>query len=654
MAETRQITVEGQTLNVPVDATDEEIGVIIRKHFGTEEQVAEAPSLLDHFLGGGDLSSALGEAVGGGGLQAQLSGLMDTATSGYQDEALGAAFSGLSDVPFGLGKMLLPDEIEPTNDYSDMRDQIRGLLAGQQEAHPEAYALGEVLGMVVPGGIMGKLASGLTLGKALPRLAAGGAAEGAAAGYGHSEAEDPIQALTDTAIGGGMGLGLGVAAPTAGVALSGFVRGISSIGRNPFKKAAEKRVGKDIRQTGLTAQDIMDDLATNPNKVVADAHPVFQQRLRDSAMISPALTREVEPKLGERQEGARARISGVMADILGDTPTAKAGDAIMKKMKADSAPLYDEAYNQAIQPTNEMMSVMFKTPSGRAALRKVHTKFLDKTDLDEADIPFRVGADGKAKPVVTSVRLWDEFARVLKDDTDAFARTGRASDARDRAKARDIILNNLDVQSPAFAAARSVWRGGKEAEEALELGRKVLTEVTPALERQYKHMSNAARAMYRLGVFEKVDDMIAKKGEADSVSKIFKSGKAREALKIAIEDDDLYRKFIKTLGDETQMEDTWRMVKNAVKIDKPRYTPVAPPVTPQIAIWQALRRAATQGTLDPMRRGKAEHQGNILMGRNIPKGVAQNIPRRNLDALAGLGGLGAYPGLLPSAEPRHF
>ena len=649
--EYQEIQVGDEILMFPADMSDDDIKTAIGQYLQSQGAGGAAGSA-------GKPPSSAGAGAPSGPAPGQLDALFDSlyqgATLGFGDEMEAGLLSMLGHFKGDAQQVMGPEGTPDTRSYAELLEFLRGQSETGREEFPITSLAGEMGGALLTGGAGGVAAAGgKTLGQAIPRLAGVGAGEGAIAGAGYSEADTAAGVGTDMALGAGLGGLAGGVLPAAAAGARGLSRYVNPFGPGRFgrRRAAGKTLARDVEQSGLTPGDLEAGFASDPNLVTADLSDQLRQRLSYAAQKSPKVARAAKEMTEERQAGARGRLGGVLGESLGDQSTGAASNKVRRGMSKMAKPLYDEAYATRVQPTPEMWQLL-GTPAGRSAVRRVYKKFLNKTDIDAADIPFKENMKGQMVPVGSSVRFWDEFQRVLSDDIGTMGR--RPSDARDRRKMRDIVVGGLEKQSPAFRDARALWRGGKEAEEALEMGRRAFAEFVPDLRREHARMSEAARGLFKLGVFEKLDDMISRKGEGDRLAAVFKDAKKREAIRMAIGNDALFTRFLRSLGNEAQMEETWRAVKNAPLIDTSRRVQTMPSMTPSMAVYQSARRGATNVVLDPLERLEMEHLGGALMGRDPSRLLRQGD--RTMGGLAGLAGLGAIDptwaqGLIPSSQP---
>ena len=293
------------------------------------------------------------------------------------------------------------------------------------------------------------------------------------------------------------------------------------------------------------------------------------------------------------------------------------------------------------------MISMLGTPAGQSAAKRAIKQLGNKLDVE----PEQYMKGNKVR--MNSPHFWDEVQRVIGDDVTSL-QSKRPALARDRRKMRDVVTEGLEGQSRSYQAARSLWASGKAAEEALETGQKALREPIPELRNTFRKMSDTEKTHFRVGFFETLDKMIGNKSEFDKLSTVFKSQNKRDALRVAIGNEALYKKFLRSLKDEKAMEDTWQRVKSSPLIDIPERVQTMPSMTPSMAIYQLGRRGVTGAAMRPVERAEMGHLGGALMGRD-PSSLLK-AGGSEMGSMAGLAGLGAVMpawmnSLTPSAEP---
>ena len=586
-----------------------------------------------------------GQSLGAGALEGASFGWGDEIAGGagaLQDYAVDKVGQGLGGPP--------PGPI----DYTGNRDAARDWFKESAEANPKTALMGELLGGAATGGTgVARSVGKMALKKALPKLIGEGAAIGSVAGAGYSEQEGLGGIAQDTAIGAGAGA---VAAPL----MAGAVKGATTTSHyfNPWgrqRKAARTLAG-DLEDVGLTKATIAKELDANPNMVTADVDPGFQQRLNVTAGSSPPLARQANAQLAKRQAAQRGRIDDELNKVMKDTPMGKAAIDLTKRMREKAAPLYDEAYATQIVPNGKMYDVV-STPAGKRAVTAAVNRMKNKLDAPDPE-RINIKPDGTQTkvPDLSNMQLWDEVQRVLADKHHSLKNVKPAL-AKDYRNLADVVNDSLAEQSGAYKTARSIWRGGKADGDAMEMGVKAFNQRVPEVKAAYKKFSESEKWHFRVGVFEKVQDMISRKGEMDKLSTILKSTKSQDIVKFAFDDDQLFAQFKKVMGDESAMEETLQAVKNSLLIHTPDvyHAGITPANARQVG-FRGTREVIHRG-LGPLRRKEAEHIGGALLGRN-PGKLLDKAGYNVGNVTAGVGGTSATllpqefaSPLLPSAQP---
>lgn len=590
------------------------------------------------------------QAAGGPGKAASLAaGIGQGATFRFGDELLGGLAMAGSQDPYGLSV---------GTSYTGVRDAARGADAAAREANPLTYLLGEMAGGLSTAGVgalgaVGRTALNLP---ALAKLLGIGAGFGATAGAGEAENLGDVPAAAG--IGAAVGGPLAALIPSAGVGMRNLGRALNPLAT---RRNAARTLRDDLEQAGLTQDDIARTLRGNPDMVAADVHPQLGQRLQHSGVVNPAVARDAMQTLEQRDAGAARRIQSSLAKVLGDTPTAEAATARSKALSEAAAPLYDEAYATPIEATEAMTRVL-QTPRGKAAQRQALASLQNK--IDQANLPI-IKKKGKPDRLdLARVQAWDEIQRVLGDQAHA-QQTIRPARARDYRTLQQTINGGLEEQSPSFAQARNLWRGGQEDLEALKTGTKALTGAVPNLRQSLSEMSESSRWHFRLGVFEKLQDMLGRKGEHDKVTNALKSQRTRDVVKYAFGEmgetgpHPRFDAFMASLGDEVDMERTFNNIKSLSLIDNPLsgYHPGMAPMSGTMAAAQAARHLLMNKLLHPGREREAQHLGTALLSRDVAP-LLGRAPAANIgpSALVGGGAAATLPpdmveSLLPSSAP---
>ena len=447
-----------------------------------------------------------------------------------------------------------------------------------REARPGAFMAGEMAGGLVTGGVGATRAAAGTVGRAaIGRVAGSSAAVGGVAGVGAGE-DNKVASGAVGAVAGGT---IGAALPGMGVAIRKVARYLNPKDPLNATERAAKLVAQDLEQS-VSLPAASKALRENPNMTVADLSPQLQQRLSAAARQSPKIARQARDQLEARQVGQAGRLTDEFKKTLKDVPTLRASEMTRKRMQAGAKPLYDEAYKTPIEPSESMMAVL-DTPMGKWAAKRASDQIRNKTGaLPQKpayvfeDMRYAVDKDVRSplaqqgKPTietdVTNLQFWDELQRALGDKAYG-AKLTDPDLSRTAGRLKQRIVGETERQSPAWGQARTIWRDEMADLEAMELADKVFTSSTGGtfklnnLRAEIGKMSDSEKWHFRAAVFEKLDDLISKKGEGDKLSGLFKSRKMQEAVRIAMDDKNAYTSFRRVLGDEAKMEETLRRIR---------------------------------------------------------------------------------------------
>lgn len=541
--------------------------------------------------------------------EAALRGASQGLTLGFGDElsaATGAVFGGGGEGTF-------------SERYRRLRDAERGQQRLARERFPGTTIAAEIGGGLLTGGAgAGRAAAGQTLRQAVPRLAGVGAAEGGAIGAGLSE-DDLTRGEVggfagDVATGAATGAALGAALPAAGAGLRRIFRRAGPVSREAREAQAARQVRDDMAADNLTVQQAEQALAENPNLVLADLGENLQQRLGALAQQPGTTAQRARELLEQRNIDQLDRLRPQFEEALGGQGVLDAIQASVDRTRAQAAPLYDTAYATELRGTARLQELMGR-PAARTALRQARQMARDE------------GVDVTSR--ASNVRLMDYVQRALRDQEGTAARAGNSNLARVRGRLRGSILQEVDRQVPEFAAARRIAADEFGNRDALELGNRVFTEVTPALRQQVNDMAASEREHFRIGVFQKVIDMLGRKVETANLVQDFRKPKIREAMEIAFDNPALFREFQRTIGDERQMFETMRKaLQGSPTASRQAFGGIAD--TAELAgsaalgpglgatasrIGEGLITGTIQRLRAPGQRQRADAMGELLLGR---------------------------------------
>ncbi|TNM66478.1 hypothetical protein [Aliirhizobium smilacinae] len=394
-----------------------------------------------------------------------------------QSGASGAAGAGLSGFVDGIpvaGPMLLGgaqraaagiSSLIDGESYDENLKQAQGVTKAAQGAHPYVTTGANVAGAVA-GTLPLVAAAPAAFGAGTAGLTARSAAS-AFSGAGLGGADAAVRSGGDiekSALGAGIGFGLGAIAPGVGGLIGVGAQKIWNAATNRAAAAAAgvtPRAVKDV--ANLAARDGLDASAMRsaldnlgPEAMIMDVGPGLQGRAGGIAATPGEGQAIIRDALAARQAGANGRIGQAVDDSLGPNVIPSQIDQGIEAGQRSLSPLYGEAFNGAravnTQPIAEGLEAQAVNLRGdaQAAVQRVR-RMLNITGTDQLDpnpgtlFQTRQAIDGlmatEANPQVTRVltgvrsQIDDELARTvpnLKEVDASFAELARQREALKR------------------------------------------------------------------------------------------------------------------------------------------------------------------------------------------------------------------------------
>jgi hypothetical protein len=486
-----------------------------------------------------------------GGAESFLRGVGQGVTFGFGDEAAAALSSGAqwlgSDRPYG--------EL-----YEESKGRIRGDVSAAERANPGLFLTGEISGSMGGGpGMLAAKAVG-TGGRVIPRLAGVGAGEGALYGTGLSEGETAGDVAMDAAQGAALGA---VLAPVG----AKVAEGVGKVGMGVYnairrkvmsspKDVADRAVRKALADDSITGEEAMRLVDEHPDLTLADMGPNLEQLAVGAGNTPGGGSRIATGALTGRQYGQQARIEAAAREGVGD----KWGDYydfldnIVAQRKAQSAPLYDEAYKVAIQDTPGLAEIS-RMPSFQAAAKRAQKNLGDELGLG--------GGVGLGPEGMRSTRFMDLIKRELDDMIGTEIRGGNNNRARQLQGIKNQFVSELDAQNPAYKAARETFAGASQLKDAAELGKSVFigNKEPRLIQRAMKDMSEGELESFRVGVLDSLISRVQMAGGThNSVKRLVNSTRAKDLIRQVFPDEVSFNKFMDTLDAESAMTGTFQAV----------------------------------------------------------------------------------------------
>lgn len=399
--------------------------------------------------------------------------------------------------------------------YSSALDTVRQQEDQFQDDHPIATGAAELGGGLVTAAIpVGAAAAGASMGAKALRGAAVGSGMGATYGFGEGEggaAERAGGAVPAAAIGGV----LGAAAPVAGAAAGGVVRGFRDM------RANSRMAGEIAGATGVSpraarlAADVVgvDDAAqmqaalNRPGAMLADAGPSTQGAL-DAVMQAPGEgARTARARIDERAAAAGRSLNDTLDATMGPAQGVQTSiDAIRRGTAGARSDAYDAAYRAPIDYAGDagqaLVALRGRIPASAIA---------DANRLMQIE-----GVAGQiADDAMPDVRGWDYIKRALDhaaasgDGAGALGGQtpmGRAYQGLSREIRDGVAVAVPDYRTALDTAADAIGQsqGAKFGSELLRAG---VTREDAA--QQLAGMTGPELAAVRQGVRSSIDDTLA-------------------------------------------------------------------------------------------------------------------------------------------------
>ncbi len=567
-------------------------------------------------------------------------------TFNFQDE-LGAMVAG------GLNELLLSDEEKGSLarsgvdiGYEGALERERGRLDQSRRRSPYLSAGAEVAGgFALPG--LGAFKAGQALTSALPAvrpslgLAAGGAAAAGLAGLGASEEESLGGQLGDTAIGAGIGA---VAAPALGglgqlVAREGgrVATGIMRRFAADPETAANMRVRQALEADGINtaaeARELLDDV---PGSTLAD----IGANLREEGVLAakqPGPARQAAEEIyGARQLGQQDRLNQAASEGLRANRFGAWGDDyyrfmddLTKGRKDQARPLYEQAYERNIMPTDEIMRIA-NTDAFKKAARAAMGNMRNKLDT------FGPARPPGANDGSVSTQFMDQILRELRDDANRAFRAGSNEYGADVNNIYKALREEVLDQNEYLRQARGIWAGARQLEEAADAGRGLLfgkKQYAEDVERLLSDMTDGEKDAFTIGLIRGIMDRLSDATETnDAGRRLFNSRRVQNVLREAFQDEEAFRKFYRAVQRESRFQQTRNRVTGGsptaqLLFSESQGRPADTSATVEGFFVNMLRRLVNETVDDPSQLGPDDYErmGGLLFDASIDDEQLQRI-----------------------------
>jgi hypothetical protein len=280
---------------------------------------------------------------------------------------------------------------------------------------------------------------------------------------------------------------------------------------------AQRLLLRALESSGMTPQDAAAELnRMGPDAVLADLSPALRQLGIDTTSIPGSSARNIaESTLIPRARQQQDVIWNEINQTIGGPPGKKASlEAIERSQKEAAGPLYDEAYGEAIQPTQDLLNMLEVDDVKKAYKAGRRLRQLESG----APVESFALVEGQWKDF-PNMQEWDYIQRGLRSRAEA-NRIKNPTVARAIYQARNDMLEQLDEVNPAFGEARRTYAQHEALKDAMDAGERFLKEDEELLGEFVRGLTDSERQAYMVGVAKTLRREIMGAGQNRDISKL--------------------------------------------------------------------------------------------------------------------------------------
>jgi hypothetical protein len=513
----------------------------------------------------------------GGTLVDGAKGLAAGAGKGFGGMVLGAqrlVGKGLESVGADTtGKWLVKDA-------DDGRARLEADNAPYKAASPIANIVGDVGGSIVAtlpvGGALPnalRAASGAKLVGIVPRAAqaAGvGAVYGGVTGTAGSNADTLGGMLADGAKGAGTGAVLG-GVGTPATAVLGAVTGnaMQRLSKTSAAEYAKQKVAQALARDAIGAhftsgagnpliQAAKRFTTLGPEATLADAGGRNTNQLLDTLATLPGRTKDAAYNaLRQRTAGVGDRMRTAAEDALNTQgqrlPTTV--ESLITRRQTDSAPLYAQLRQTAIQPSPKLTEIV-------AAADDLGATKLGREIATARQLPFTLDPAQPGKWQMSDLDHVKQGIDQVLSSRKAMNADGTLTPlghAYQSLKTR--LLGELDAATTNPHTGESLYRNAREAFsapsaliDAANAGKLAINRDEASIMSTIKGMSGNELQAFRIGAFEGLRAKLGTQGGQTNIMNMWKEPATQEKLKAVFGDQRSYREFASAVAKEAQLK----------------------------------------------------------------------------------------------------
>jgi hypothetical protein len=516
-------------------------------------------------------------STGGGTVVDGAKGLASGAGKGFGGMVLGAqrlVGKGLESVGADTaGKWLVKDA-------DDGRARLEAENAPYKAASPIANMVGDVGGSIVAtlpvGGALPnalRAASGAKLVGIVPRAAqaAGvGAVYGGVTGTAGSNADTLAGMLADGAKGAATGAALGGVA-TPATAIVGAVTGnaMQRMSKTSAAEYARQKVAEAFARDGrgtLATSGYTNPLTQaaarfgklGPEATLADAGGRNTNQLLDTLATLPGRTKDAAYNvLRQRTAGVGDRLRTAAEDALNTQgqrlPTTV--ESLITRRQTDSAPLYAQLRQTAIQPSPKLTEIV-------AAADELGATKLGREIATARQLPFTLDPTQPGKWQMSDLDHVKQGIDQVLSSRKAMNADGTLTPlghAYQSLKTR--LLGELDAATTNPHTGESLYRNARDAFsapsaliDAANAGKLAINRDEASIMSTIKGMSGNELQAFRIGAFEGLRAKLGTQGGQTNIMNMWKEPATQEKLKAVFGDQRSYREFASAVAKEAQLK----------------------------------------------------------------------------------------------------
>ena len=455
-----------------------------------------------------------------------------------------ALLSGVENVAAGI------DAVTSDRTFAESKKKAGEIRRMDKMRNPVTDTAGQVTGAVAPMMALGATAlGGRALGVTGPSLTGRIGASGVSTGV-ISGADTAARggSSDDIAQSSAIGTGIGSAIPFLGAGLNALGRGVRS--------AIGTRVSAPHRVKAALDADIASGQVISPADDAAAA--ASGQRLlnidrggeatralaRSAANVDPNARAIIERTASDRFASQYGRAQEFITRIVGNVDDVSFRENLTEAARIANKPLYAKARNSPAAKSmwDSEFERFMQAPAVQQAVRGAMKKSGNRAVIEGSGVirnPFR-DVDGTLtmkEGVTPNLDFWNAVKIELDDMIGVSRRAGERSQAADLTQIKRLLVNKLDEAVPEYAAARAGAARFFEAEDALDAGKKFVSQNKDIREaaKAVKKMTPEERKAFAVGFSgELLEKMGNVRDRANVIDRVWGNPNARAKIELAI------------------------------------------------------------------------------------------------------------------------